>query len=45
VGEAVQGTDGSLRRKVAVDGRDVAETMIAYGLAQVDDGARHGWCG
>jgi endonuclease YncB( thermonuclease family) len=45
VGEAVQGTDGSLRRKVAVDGRDIAQTMIASGLAQVDDGARHGWCG
>jgi len=37
-GGAIRGADGVSRRKVQVDGRDVAAAMIAAGVAREDDG-------
>jgi micrococcal nuclease len=45
LGGPVRGADGSWRRTVLVNGRDVAAAMIAAGVARPDDGERHGWCG
>jgi hypothetical protein len=45
LGGAVRGADGSARRTVMIDGKDVAAAMIATGLVRADDGERHGWCG
>lgn len=37
--------NGRLLRHIAVDGRDVGETLIAEGLAREYGGRKKGWCG
>jgi len=44
VGPAFQDKDGRMSRRVLVNGRDVAETMIADGVAREYDPKAPGWC-
>ena len=36
---------GRKLREVAVDGRDVGDTLISEGLARACGGGRRSWCG
>ncbi len=36
--------NGRLLRNVAVDGKDVGETLIREGLARAYAGGKRGWC-
>lgn len=40
-----RGADGYLRRKVEVDGKDVANAMVSSGVARVSGGGSRSWCG
>lgn len=44
LGGVVRGADGTVMRRVAVDGRDVAKAMVAAGVAR-EIGSGQGWCG
>lgn len=45
LGGAVSGADGTMVRRVTVDGRDVAKAMVAAGLAREIGSPAQGWCG
>jgi endonuclease YncB( thermonuclease family) len=44
-GERDRDPNGRLLRNLAVDGRDVGQTLIEEGLARAYGGSKKGWCG
>lgn len=44
LGANITGNDGQLRRKIEVDGQDIAPAMVGDGLARPDDAGEQDWC-